>query len=284
MNAEDIAKANSEYAADFYNGIIDNAKPIFEDISGELAETLDTMVKTNYYDIEYLPEKMDMGFTSYLPVYDKSFLYIQPSETPTDTDVSTFFHEFGHYFHQAIAPEAAYNNDIDSSEVLSQAMELIVSKYYGRIYPQASVAGAEYNYLIVKLLENVLASFLIDEFEERVYSEVPETPEAVTEILMKLHSEYGYYDGMVDATYWVNTHHLFLYPGYYISYAVSAIAAANIYFSDEPFEAFLAFCDATRDCEGILSASEAAGINDPLDKDNFEAIRDKLIDSMVRQS
>ena len=276
-----LDRANELYAADFYNGILDNAKPILEDISTDLSDMLESMIKTHYYDIEYRPEKIDLGFTAFLPVYEKNFLYLQPQETATGSDISSFFHEFGHYFHQTRVPEAAFAGDIDTAEVMSQALELMVSKYYGRIYPDADAAASEYNYLVIRIVQSIILSFLFDEFEERVYKEEPSTPAGVSAILGGLLEEYGLSKESFSENIWINLYQLYAYPGYYISYGVSAIAAINIFLSEDQIGNYLSFCDATADAEGIRAAAKAAGIDDPFDRDLFAGSCGKLLKTLI---
>lgn len=281
LSFEDLSKANALYAPDFYNDILTNAKPILSDISSDMAQALDRMSGSNYYDIEYRPEKIDLAFTSFLPVYEKSFLFIQPGEEPTDEDISTFFHEFGHYYHMTRVPEAGYANDIDTSEVLSQALELIVSKYYGQIYTDAKVAGAEYNSLVLKFMQSIITSFLVDEFEERVYKGSPKNPDEVSLILGHLFKDYGLTDTVIPNNAWVEVYHVFAYPGYYISYGVSAIAAISIFMSEDPVGSYLDFCDATKDSAGLKSTVEASGISDPFERAVFKDVCDRFVKTVV---
>ena len=281
LSFEDLSKANALYAPDFYNDILTNAKPILSDISSDMAQALDRMSGSNYYDIEYRPEKIDLAFTSFLPVYEKSFLFIQPGEEPTDEDISTFFHEFGHYYHMTRVPEAGYANDIDTSEVLSQALELIVSKYYGQIYTDAKVAGAEYNSLVLKFMQSIITSFLVDEFEERVYKGSPKSPDEVSLILGQLFKDYGLTDTVIPNNAWVEVYHVFAYPGYYISYGVSAIAAISIFMSEDPVGSYLDFCDATKDSAGLKSTVEASGISDPFERAVFKDVCDRFVKTVV---
>ncbi|MGM9521987.1 MAG: hypothetical protein ACI3VB_05855, partial [Oscillospiraceae bacterium] len=83
--------------------------------------------------------------------------------------------------------------------------------------------------LLLNMIFSIVDGALYDEFQQRVYSEPELTAERVDEIFLELYQEYGYslYDGCENE--WKNISHNFEYPFYYISYAVSAIGALEIY-------------------------------------------------------
>lgn len=259
--------AADQYADQVYSaGIINSARPVLADISERFTDVLDNMEETGYCDLEYDDKKMDVSFTMTLPVIDKPFIFIQPSEHATTVDVSTFFHEFGHYFHQSVVPEARYTNDVDTAEVLSQALELIVTKYYGKYYPDREMASGCRADTVRRLLNSFIDALIVDEFEERTFTEENLTPERASEIYLEVLANYGI-DYSYDDVYrnsWVNIYHIFAYPFYYISYGVSAVAAAAIYNAEDPVAAYMDFCDNTA-TKSLKENCEACSLGDPVD-------------------
>ncbi len=282
ISKTDFDAADSQAAIAYKAGIINSARPVLADISERFTDVLDEMERSGFCDLEYDDRKMDISFTMTLPVYDKPFLFIQPSEEATTTDVSTFFHEFGHYFHQSVIPEARYSNDIDTAEVLSQALELLATKYYGKFYPDRDMALGCRAETVYNLVNSVIEALIVDEFQERTFAEENLTPERTTEIYVELLKEYGLGDNFDDVTKnaWVHIYHIFAYPFYYISYGVSAVTAAAIYNSDDPVDKYMSFCDNTAD-KALRENCEACGLGDPADADQIYETLEKIVTSVL---
>ena len=84
--------------------------------------------------------------------------------------------------------------------------------------------------MLCDLIENVVDGCLYDEFQRRVYAYPGElTAKKLNEIYIALCAEYGDYSDLAWNSDWYFVPHNFERPLYYISYAVSAIPALQIW-------------------------------------------------------
>lgn len=203
-------------------------------ISPELQKSYDYMLESNLVDFEPSLDKVTPGiaYTIDVPAYSVPFIFISPVEGNTSWTFETLVHEFGHfnanlYNTLSASDEAviAYTPDIDLSEVHSQGLEVLFADYYDEIYPRNSLI-MYYNKLY-SLLSSIAEGCALDEWQQYVYTNpglgVDEMSEAYTDICIS----YG-----IEPTYtyeWTQIPHNFEEPMYYISYAVSAVAALDLW-------------------------------------------------------
>ena len=196
-------------------------------MSPEIREAAGYLTSHGLYDISYSERKLSTGYTAYLYAYDVPFIFNCPYET--HLDYADLFHEFGHwlagYYHTS---DALYGViDYDLSELQSQGMEVLFLQYYEDIFgTDARLLRAE---TLLNLVYSVVTGAMYDEFQQKVYLEPGLTKERLLEIFREVYESYGFapYDGYEYE--WAEVIHNFQQPLYYISYAVSAIPALEIY-------------------------------------------------------
>ena len=136
------------------------------------------------------------------------------------------------------------------------------------------------------MIYSVVDGALYDEFQQRVYAEPSLTVDRVNEIYAELYEEYGYepYEGY--ETEWMGISHNFESPFYYISYAVSAVGALELYnLMEDSFEQgvdkFLTICAMDTEYYYYSEALAEAGLRDIFDADTYSAIAQELDESLA---
>lgn len=206
----------------------DTMKEYFSEVSPEMNVAYDYIKEYGLY-ISGNSADMEKGaYTTFVYKYDLPVIY--QYLFGGINDLTTFIHEFGHFFNYYLLGENATNN-IDIAEIHSQTNELLFMDYYKTIYAGAYRVLIK-NQLFESLDSLVMASF-IDEFETRAY-EMKETPtaESLNSLCEELIKEYGIdfsgiqFDGYL---YWSLVTHIFRSPFYYISYGISVVPSLEIY-------------------------------------------------------
>lgn len=190
-------------------------------ISPEIAESAQRITDTGHYRIAEGSKCYNGSLTAELPYSDDAVVYIY-CEGDAD-DLRTAIHEFGHYHASRFDDTPIYSvvaND-DIAEIQSQAMELLFMQFYDEIYGKKSEAMILHS--LSGMLLNIEVSFLIGEFEYTVLQNrdtytADDVLDCYKRIMGGYASDYPFY--YID--------HMFIYPGYYISYGVSALAALEI--------------------------------------------------------
>lgn len=146
-------------------------------------------------------------------------------------DFLTLSHEFGHFTQAYVSPNPEpliLGGNYDLMEIHSNGLEVLYSRFYPEIFgaqaPQAEQA------LLVEMLGGVVDGCVFDEFQRRVYAQAEDiTLEQVNRIYSEVCVEFGEYDEVYNDCRWMYISHNFENPLYYISYAVSALAALQIW-------------------------------------------------------
>ena len=196
-------------------------------MSPEIREAAAYLLDHQLYDISYDRRKLSAGYTTYLYSFDAPFIFNCPDGSYTDyTDM---FHEFGHwvagYYHGS---DPFYGvTDYDLSELQSQGMEVMFLQFYDELFADAAQAlRAE---TLLNLVYSVVTGAMYDEFQQRIYLEPDLSEQRLLAIFREVYESYGFepYDGYEYE--WADVIHNFQQPLYYISYAVSAIPALELY-------------------------------------------------------
>ena len=210
--------------------ILDALQAHMGGVSGELTEALDYLRRNGLYRIGGEP-MYDTGFTSSLPAYRAPFLYNYVSTR--FGAFQTTVHEFGHFnaaYHDP-TPMLYQYPTMDLSELQSQALELLFLPALQDILAGADEDARAYVALsaVTELLSSLVDGCLYDEFEQAVYADPGMTAEGLDALERSLNRAYGL-DALYDDTpFWCEITHLFDQPFYYISYAVSALPALDIW-------------------------------------------------------
>jgi len=191
-------------------------------LSPEIAESAERIIETGHYHTAEGDDCYDGSYTAALPLSDDYLVYIYCDDN--EDNLATAIHEFGHYhaghFDKTPIYSVVANNDI--AEIQSQGMELLFMQFYDEIYgKKADAMRLEH---LSDLLFAIESGFLVGEFEYTVLKNRDTyTPEDVVRCYNEIMRDYA--QGI--PFYYID--HMFVYPGYYISYGVSALAALEIF-------------------------------------------------------
>ena len=191
-------------------------------LSPDISKSADRIVKEQLYTIKNDDSAFEGAFTDELPSENSAYIFI--GNVSDDHLLGTAVHEFGH-FHASFyddTPALAITDNIDLAEIQSQGFELLFTQFYDDIYDQSG--NNMRLYTLADLCDAVTCGFMVGKFEYDLVSDAENlSPEDVVELFGEAAS---YYDGSLHL---YEIEHLFESPGYYISYATSALASLELF-------------------------------------------------------
>ena len=199
-------------------------------IAPALVEPWEQMTEHGLYDLQSgAAGRYDGAYTTNLNYWHSPFLF--GSLTGDCYDLITVTHEFGHFCDYWFSPQTniiTQADNLDLSEIHSNALQALFTAFYGEIYSEGADIAEFIN--LSNLLENIIEGCLYDEFQRRILDDPEDlTPEKINAIHTQLCMEYGMYDDREWDSSWAYIAHNFERPLYYISYAASGMAALQIW-------------------------------------------------------
>ena len=215
----------------------------------------------------------DGAFTTMIG--DRSFCYFSPGYANS----STVIHEGGHYY------ASLYTNldavPLDLAEVHSQGNEWLfihaMKDHMGSAQHDALV-----DFRILNDMATVMICLMVDEFESRVYTTdisefTAEDFDALMEAVATQYFSMAYITNYITDIQWYWRMVVVDQPVYYISYAVSAIAALDLYtVAVEDYEtavaAYQMLCEGLDEELGFLGNLDAAGLAGPFQEEFYQRL------------
>ncbi len=265
----ETAPESGEAALD---AVVRTAEAHFPDV----AEAARYMVDFGYYDVTPGAKKFDAGFTTYLYLYEAPYLYY-PTAGGFD-GVAGLSHELGHF---ANYYNYGANADTDSAEVHSQGLELLYTLYYDELFQDSAVQAELLE--LTNILTAVVFGCLMDEFQYTAFTQTPESAAELQAIYQSLLADYGL--GVTAqfpawAYYWMWVPHSFSQPMYYLSYALSALPALEIWSiaQEDPDLALARYSDfvVLSNENGFALGLRGAGLSSPAEGAAVPAVTDEL--------
>lgn len=186
------------------------------------------MTEHDLYEICDDPVALQGGYTTQLPYYHSPYLYM--SLAGDCYDFSSLSHEFGHFadaYYNPIPNILTSAGSYDLFEIHSTGMEVLFTQVYNEIYSENADVAAFIT--LGGLVEVVLDGCIYDEFQRRIYENPDMTLEDINRLYAQILREFGQdIDQELDYT-WMYISHNYNAPLYYISYAVSALAALQLW-------------------------------------------------------
>ncbi|MGN0701619.1 MAG: hypothetical protein ACI4KL_00335 [Lentihominibacter sp.] len=184
------------------------------------------MIEDKLYSIGDEDCRQDGAFTTYIPKTESPFISMT---LDGERDFVVLSHEFGHFTEYSVSGGENILTDednIDLAEVASNGFEALMTHYYDEIFGKENTAE---KYVSDELLLNVIDGCIYDEFQRLVYADPDMTLSEVNEAYAETYARYNTWLGEDDGYSWVFVSHNFESPMYYISYAVSGLAALQIW-------------------------------------------------------
>lgn len=268
----DKQKVVVEFLYNDYNTLSKNyVENYLENAPGNLRDHAHHMLEvdslfTNSYDA------MEGAFTTALG--DRSYCFFGPGYANS----STVIHEAGHYYASRYADLESI--PLDLAETHSQGNEWLFMAYLRKQMPLGS-HNAIVNYRIYNDLAMLMICLMVDEFEQRVYTTdlTGFTAEDFDAIMDSVCSQYFTPEYCAQNITDVNAYWRLVVveqPVYYISYAVSSVAAMDLYtVARTDFQRaaniYQKLCEDPVLEEGFLANIVAAGLSTPFDESFYKA-------------
>ena len=216
--------------------LVEKARQMYREMSPETGEFFNFMVKYRLFDLKTRPGKRMGGYMTYLVGYQAPFIFSNFNGTSADVDVLT--HEAGHAFEgylamRSIPVSSQYSSTSEINEIHSMSMEHFaypwMDLFFGKNAERARIAHLLGSLVSIPYLVSV------DEFQHRVYAH-PEMDamerRRIWHEIEGIYMPWRDYDGepfLEGGGFWMQKQHIFLYPFYYIEYALAQLCAFQYY-------------------------------------------------------
>ena len=260
--------------------LTEKARQMYEALSPETGEYFNFMVEHEMLDFVTRENKHLGGYCTFLPKYKAPFIFSNFNGTSADVDVLT--HEAGHAFEAYYASRRLPHSGMTFStseinEIHSMSMEHFAYPYMESFFGDKA---DKYRYAhFCDALKTIPYLVCVDEFQHRVF-ENPDSRSADWRRYWKEIEEkympWRSYDGnafLEGGGFWMQKQHIFLYPFYYIDYALAQMGAFSLYRKavegDDAWGSYLKLC-AMGGMYGYFETLERAGIPNPLDPETVK--------------
>lgn len=216
--------------------LVAKARQMYREISPETGEFFDLMVEKELFDLETKPGKRAGGYCTFLPEYKVPFIFSNFNGTSADVDVLT--HEAGHAFEAYTAAREVRLLEMvfptsEVAEIHSMSMEHFAYPWMEQFFGEKA---DDYRYAhLMDALEVIPYMVSVDEFQHRVFEKPEMTAAERRQVWHELEQTYlpwRDYDGhgfLEEGGFWMQKQHIFLYPFYYIDYALAQMGAFEFY-------------------------------------------------------
>lgn len=225
------------------NGIelLNELRDSFKNVDIELSILFNSMIDNDYIDLVQRDNKVNFSITNYLT--ESCTPVITSNYKNNYLDVQTTTHEIGHSFQKycasikdkdyIVSPLLKYPT-MEVAEIFSYSMELIMMKYVNNIFSEDDYQ--KYCFMkIYNLLGNLPYICLVDEFQEKIYSNTNLKIEDIRKTWLNLVKKYHLersnsgHINLDEGGYFYRQTHIYLDPFYYIDYALSYFGAFSIW-------------------------------------------------------
>lgn len=216
--------------------LVSEAQKMYRELSKESGEFFDFMMEYELFDLDSKHGKRAGGYCTILPQYHAPFIF--SNFNGTDADVNVLTHEAGHAFAGFTAakfqktPELCHSTS-EINEIHSMSMELWTYPWMENFFgDKAEEYRREH---LADALMKIPYMLCVDEYQHKVF----ENPEmtvmerrAVWSGLEKIYMPWRNYAGnefLESGAFWIKQQHIFLYPFYYVDYAMAQMGAFEFY-------------------------------------------------------
>lgn len=271
--------------------MIEAAKQMYCELSPETGEFFDFMTEYELFDLDTRAGKHLGGYCTNLALYKAPFIFSNFNGTSADVDVLT--HEAGHAFEYYVASRklpisSLVHSTSEINEIHSMTMELFtypwMEKFFGENvdkYRFAHLADA------LKVIPYLVS---VDEFQHRVFENPSMTAaerRSVWRGIEKKYMPWRSYDGndfLENGGFWMQKQHIFLYPFYYVDYALAQLCAFEFYGKSlenrkEAWNDYLSLCMAGGS-KGYFALLEHAHLHNPFREGSVEAAVKVVLDEL----
>ena len=277
--------------------LVEKAKNMYRELSAETGEFFDFMCEHELFDLETRPGKHLGGYCTFLSDHKAPFIFSNFNGTSADVDVLT--HEAGHAFqaylaYRCIGNLEQVNSTSEINEIHSMTMEQFTYPYMDAFFGK-NTDKYRYHHL-VNALECIPYLVSVDEFQHRVFEKPDMTATERRAAWKKIEEKYlpwRDYDGnafLEGGGFWMQKQHIFLYPFYYVDYALAQVCAFQLFLRGrknfpEAWKDYLDLCKAGG-TKGYFDLLKVARLDNPFDEETTKRIAEeieKVIDEFERK-
>ena len=255
--------------------IVDNAKKMYEDLSGETSEFINFMLERELMDLVNKKGKESGGYCAFIEDYKSPFIFSNFNGTADDVTVLT--HEAGHAFQaycsRNIEVPEYQSPTMEACEIHSMSMELITWPWMNLFFKEDT---EKFKFSAIATSMNFIPyGTAIDEFQHEVYIHPEMSPlerkKKWRDIEMKYLPDLHYDNNefLQSGGRWQHQRHVFEMPFYYIDYCLAQICAYQFWKKsnedlDKTMEDYISLCEAggTR---SFLKLLDIAKLDSPFD-------------------
>ena len=274
--------------------LVSKAQRMYREMSPETGEFFDFMVQYRLFDLETKPGKRMGGYMTRFPGYKAPFIFSNFNGTSADVDVLT--HEAGHAFQgylamRSIPVSALSGSTSEINEIHSMSMEHFAYPWMDSFFGEKSedyITGH-----LIGALAVLPYMACVDEFQHRVYEKPDMSAKERRTCWREIEKNYmpwRDYDGeefLEGGGFWMQKQHIFLYPFYYIDYALAQMGAFHFYGlmktdRQKAWNDYLKLCRAGG-TKGYFELLELAGIPNPFREGSVEQCVRHVIDEVMER-
>ncbi|MDE6104235.1 MAG: M3 family oligoendopeptidase [Clostridia bacterium] len=271
--------------------LVDCAHEMYTEMSKESGEFFDFMVSHELFDLKTREGKHQGGYCTFLTEYKAPFIFSNFNGTSADVDVLT--HEAGHALQAYLSAQTLpLSSQIwatsDVCEIHSMTMEHFaypyMEKFFGgnaEKYRRAHLAAA---------ITTVPYLCLVDHFQHKVYANDFDAKglRGRWKKLEKIYMPWRNYGGnefLENGGFWMQKQHIFLYPFYYVDYALAQISAFE-YFARSKKEPEKAWQDYLKLCRaggsgGYFELLSCGNLSNPFKDGAVEKVMQGIADGLL---
>lgn len=274
-----VFSENSESVSMSDDQILSGIETIFSRMSPMTKEAFATLKRGGLYSLGSEKERMEGAFTTFLPKSNVPYLVVNGSDN--SRDIISFAHEFGHFTAFVNMPEKNYlldNIRLDVEEIHSQGLQLLFGEVADPVFGENRKKIQAAN--VMRVASAIVDGCVYDDWQREVYANPDMTLEEVNACYKKVLTEYGIdYDFPGLEFGWCEIPHNFDAPMYYLSYAISAVAALQIWdISRSDFDKGVStwekLIEIGSNTESYSDTMKQAGLKTVFDTDAMEEILD----------
>ncbi len=267
--------------------LVKKAQKMYRELSPETGEFFDFMVEQEMFDLDTKYGKRGGGYCTFLPEYMSPFIFANFNGTDADVDVLT--HEAGHAFEAYTASRNLKLIDMvfssyEVAEIHSMSMEFFTYPWMELFFGDKA---DKYRYShIAENLISVPYMVCVDEFQHKVFENPTMTAlqrRKVWKDLEKIYlpwRDYGDNKFLEEGGFWMQKQHIFLFPFYYIDYALAQMGAFEFYghMKKNREQAWSDYCRLCRagGSRGYFELLELAGLGNPFEEGTVQKVVDSL--------
>ena len=262
--------------------LTEKARLMYEEMSPETGEFFNFMTAHELFDFVTRENKHLGGYCTFLPDEKAPFIFSNFNGTAADIDVLT--HEAGHAFQAYYASrrlplQILASSTSEVNEIHSMAMELFAYPYMERFFGDRT---DRYRYAhFIGAIRSIPYLVSVDEFQHRVFA-VPGSGPAdwrrfwrETEKKYMPWRSYGGNAFLESGGFWMQKQHIFLYPFYYVDYALAQLDALALYQTQteggDAWASYLKLCGMGGKY-GYFETLERAGLPNPLNPETVGSL------------